>query len=334
MYIYGDDLSVFDFILNFPFWWGMVSSIEILPYFIMIDIVYLLLRRKQNPIERSKVLAYVKVGVLLFFFTYVGVRMYVDTYHIRVSEEQIQIENLPIEFEGLRLVLVGDIQVDRYTQKHKLDKLANQMGKHDIDMLFFSGDLVTRGQTYIDLGIKSVCSYPAHMGKYACLGDHDFWANQARIPQEMGECGWTFLKNAHQLIKTENHSILVTGITEIYTRKMSSIDLATILERAPAADLKIMLLHQPTPHLIEEAVKHDYQLVLAGHTHGGQIQFKPFGITLTTSMFETPYFSGIYVRDKTTIAVTNGIGLTFAPVRYYASAEINVLILSPGRGAP
>ena len=144
----------------------------------------------------------------------------------------------------------------------------------------------------------------------------------------MSSCGWSFLKNSHKLVNWKEHSILVTGITEIYSRKISPKELSKILEGAPPADLKILLLHQPSPLLIEEAVKKDYHLVLAGHTHGGQIQFKPFGITITTSMLETPYYSGIYQRDKTFIGVTNGIGLTLAPVRYHASAEINVLTLT------
>ena len=328
LFIFEADLTVFDFLLTFPYWWGMVSSIEILPYFIVIDILYLFLRRKKEPFAWPKALSYVKVVLVIFFFTYVGIRIYVDTYQIRVSEDQIQIEKLPEAFEGLRVALIGDIQVDRYTQQKKLMNLSSKMENLGTDLLFFSGDLVTSGQRYIDLGLHSICSFSAKIAKFACLGDHDFWANPARIPRGMSSCGWSFLKNSHKLVNWKEHSILVTGITEIYSRKISPKELSKILEGAPPADLKILLLHQPSPLLIEEAVKKDYHLVLAGHTHGGQIQFKPFGITITTSMLETPYYSGIYQRDKTFIGVTNGIGLTLAPVRYHASAEINVLYLT------
>lgn len=328
LFIFKTELTFFDFILTFPYWWGMISSIELLPYFIVIDIAFLFLRRKKGTFSWPVALSYTKICLVIFFFSYVGIRIYVDTYQTRVSEAEIQIKNLPNELAGLNLALIGDIQVDRYTQQKKLQDLTHKMENIDIDLLFFSGDLVTNGQNFIDQGLQFICTFSANLGKFACLGDHDFWANPVRISQGMTSCGWAFLKNDHNLIQHRENSILITGITEIYSRKISPRDLAAILEKAPAADLKILILHQPSPRLIEEAVKKDYHLVLAGHTHGGQIQFKPFGFTLTTSMLETPYYSGIYKRNNTFIVVTNGVGLTLAPVRYHASAGINVLKLT------
>jgi predicted MPP superfamily phosphohydrolase len=331
LFIFNSELTFFDFFLTFPYWWGFVSSVELLPYFILIDILFIFLKRKKEPFAWSKALSYTKIILMLFIFTYVGIRIYFDTYQIRVAENNIQMENLPEAFDGLKVVLIGDIQVDRYTQQNKLQNLSNKLKKSDYDLVFFSGDLVTSGQRYIDLGLHSVCSFSAEIGKFACLGDHDFWANPRRVSRGMTSCDWTFLQNEHKLLHWKDHSILITGITEIYSRKMSPRELSDIMDKAPAANLKILLLHQPSPLLIEEAVKKGYHLVLAGHTHGGQIQFRPFGITLTTSMLETPYYSGIYRRGNTFIAVTNGIGLTLAPVRYHASAEINVLHLTSAK---
>jgi predicted MPP superfamily phosphohydrolase len=240
----------------------------------------------------------------------------------------VTIHNLPREFEGLKLTLVGDIQVDRYTQESKLRKLQAKLQDSKSDILFFSGDLVTSGQYYIDQGLETICAFSATIGKYACMGDHDFWSNPRKISQGMSACGWSFLRNSHQLIRWSGRTILVTGVTEIYSRKISAMELSALLTQAPAADLKILLLHQPSPRLIETAREQGYQLILAGHTHGGQVQFKPFGITLTPSMLETPYFSGLYQLEGASVVVTNGIGLTLAPIRYHASAEISVMTLT------
>jgi predicted MPP superfamily phosphohydrolase len=135
------------------------------------------------------------------------------------------------------------------------------------------------------------------------------------------------MQNAHHLLNIKGSSILITGVTQIYSRKISAEDLDQLLSKAPAADLKILLVHQPSPFIIESAQKNGYNLVLAGHTHGGQIRFKPLGFTFTPSMLETPYFSGIFKVGKLYVTVTNGIGLTFAPVRYQAPAEITNLVI-------
>ena len=312
---------------SFPFWWGMISTVEILPYFVLIDILFLFVRRLKSQFSWPRIRAITKIALILLIFFYVGIRLYIDTYQVRLSENKIHFNDIPNAFDGLRITLVGDIQVDRYTQEKKLNTLQKHIRVSNSDLLFFSGDLVTNGQYYIDQGLATICSFTANTAKIACIGDHDFWANPRKISQGMSSCGWSFLRNSHQIVSWKGQTILITGITEIYSKKMSSMDLSDILSQAPKADFKILLLHQPSPRLIDIAVQYGYHLILAGHTHGGQIQFKPFGKTLTPSMLETPYFSGLYQMGETVVAVTNGIGLTLAPVRYRAAAEITLLTI-------
>ncbi len=328
LYIFQPEISLLDFLFSFPFWWGLISTFEIFPYFVLSDLLFLFVRRFKSGFSWSRVLAIIKISLILFIFSYVGIRLYVDTYRVRLSDKKIQFNNIPNAFDDLRITLVGDIQVDRYTQEKKLEALQKQIRATNSDLLFFSGDLVTSGQYYIDQGLTAICSLTANGGKFACIGDHDFWANPRKISQGMSACGWSFLRNSHEIISWKEKTIIITGITEIYSKKMSSMDLSEILSQAPAADFKILLLHQPSPRLIDIAVQYGYHLILAGHTHGGQIQFKPFGKTLTPSMLETPYFSGTYQLGKTVVAVTNGIGLTLAPVRYHAAAEVTLLRIS------
>jgi predicted MPP superfamily phosphohydrolase len=79
--------------------------------------------------------------------------------------------------------------------------------------------------------------------------------------------------------------------------------------------------------LVKHAEENDYDLFLAGHTHGGQIAFPLPGFLLTGSSFETPYVSGFYRAGSMLVSVTNGLGLTLAPVRYNAPAEITLITL-------
>ena len=176
-------------------------------------------------------------------------------------------------------------------------------------------------------GLEVMCNTDARIERIACVGDHDVWSNASQIAQGMVNCGWKFLDNKHHIIKYKGCDILVTGITYVYSRRINPGQLQELLVNAPEADLKILLVHQPSQMVMEAAKKYNYHVMLAGHTHGGQIVFKPFGITLTPTMFENSFYSGSYQLGTLTLFVTNGIGLTMMPLRFRAPAEIQQITI-------
>jgi predicted MPP superfamily phosphohydrolase len=141
-------------------------------------------------------------------------------------------------------------------------------------------------------------------------------------------CGWQFLDNSHRVIRYNGKRILVTGVTYVYSRRINPGQLQSLIGSAPDADLKVLLVHQPSQMVIRAAREAGYHIMMAGHTHGGQIVFKPFGFTLTPTMFENSFYSGYYLLDKLHLFVTNGIGLTMMPVRFRAPAEIQQITLN------
>jgi len=330
LFLFQNQLQVADFILLFPYWWGLIAAVEILPYLVEADLLLLVagLTRWKKKLQLQKILAWAKILLTLILLIYTGVKIYLDTNQVRLTQHKVQIKNLPDALDGLKITLLGDVQVDRYTQSAKLSKLENRLQQAGSDFLLFSGDLVTSGEYFIEQGVEFLCGQSAVIGRFACMGDHDHWASPGKISTGLKNCGWNFLENSHQLVQFNGQRILFTGITHIYSQQISAQHLGSILASAPEADLKILLVHQPAPVIVEMAEKYGYQLVLGGHTHGGQIRFRPLGFTLTPSMFETPYYSGLYQLGNTTVIVTNGVGLTLAPIRYRARAEINVINIS------
>jgi predicted MPP superfamily phosphohydrolase len=92
-------------------------------------------------------------------------------------------------------------------------------------------------------------------------------------------------------------------------------------------DLKIFLTHQPQPYLIESGQKNNFDLLLAGHTHGGQITFVfPF-VQLTPTMLETSYIRGDFWFNSMLMIVSRGLGMSLAPVRYNSTPEITLINL-------
>jgi hypothetical protein len=99
--------------------------------------------------------------------------------------------------------------------------------------------------------------------------------------------------------------------------------LQQLLQSAPPADLKILLVHQPSQMVLSTAREYGYDLFLAGHTHGGQIILKPFGFTLTPTQVENEFFSGWDRINGMNVLISDGIGMSLVPVRYRARGTIN-----------
>jgi len=323
-FIYKSQTNLQDYFFLFPFWIGLIIIIEVLPYFIASDILQLLGKwffSGLNPVVR-KWSAIFKVVLLLFFAIYVSVNTFIDTYKISESKFSINIDDLPAELNNLNLALIADLQIDRFTQNYKIDSVKELINGNKPDLLFFAGDLVTRGKDFINQGVDFMCGLQANTERVACIGDHDYWADAEIISKGLENCGWTFLYDAHSIISYKNSKILVTGITYIYSRRISPGQLKDVLQNAPDADLKILLVHQPSKMVVQFAEEYGYDILLAGHTHGGQVVFKPFGFTLTPTKIENEFYSGYYKKNRLNIFVTNGVGLTMMPLRYRASAEV------------
>jgi hypothetical protein len=298
---------------------------EVFPYYLLTDIVSIVFRIFKFSFLKSwlKWTSIIKFILPIFFIFFVSIKSYLDTNKAKVKQYFVPIQNFHDDFRDLRLVLFGDIQVDRYTQKEKLLDAKEKINQLDTDLLLSAGDLVTYGEDFIDEGIQVLCDMKSTLARVSCLGDHDHWSNSVKISAGLQKCGWNFLVNQHYIVPYNDNKILVTGVVYIYSRRISSAKLDSLLATAPSADFKILLVHQPSQKVIKAAKEYGYDMVLAGHTHGGQIVFKPFGFDLTPSMFENPHFSGYGDDLGIPVIITNGIGLTLAPLRYNAPAEIS-----------
>jgi predicted MPP superfamily phosphohydrolase len=336
LFVLQPQLQWQDYLILFPAWWGLISFVEIFPYFLVLDIFgrvsksKIFSSKKEQPGEkkpRQRWLSYLKIAVALFFLVYVGIRTYWDTNHVRIDKSQVAIENLPEEFEGLKLCLFGDVHMSRYMPGEKLDILKKTLQAGDDDLIFFTGDLNSDGFDFLGKVLKLMCQPKGKLASIACMGDHDYWTAPYKIPLDMEQCGWKFLQDQHHLIPYKGRRILVTGLTYVYSKRISRIELRRLLANAPEADLKILVVHQPRAFLIEIAAQYGYHLALAGHTHGGEVVNHLFWIPFSPGMAETPYCWGHHRYKDLQIVITNGIGRTLAPLRYHAPAQITKLTL-------
>ncbi len=333
IYTSHHEITWFDIFIIFPFWIGFITIFELFFYFVGIEIIQFFSGKIKSRISERilKPAAYLRVILFISFLLYVSVKSYSDTYNVQIASYTANLKNLPAELHDLKLALVGDVQIDRYTQDKKIQAFHSQLTTVNPELLFFAGDLVTRGTHFIPQGLEVLCNTDPRMKRIACVGDHDIWSDARQIARGLVDCNWTFLDNQHHIVDLKGHKILVTGITYVYSRRSNPGQLKQLLGNAPEAVLKILLVHQPSQLVIQTAKEYGYHIMLAGHTHGGQIVFKPFGITLTPTMFENSFYSGQYDLGSLNLFITNGIGLTMMPLRFRAPAEIQEIILKAGK---
>lgn len=316
--------------VTFPFWIGMVVILEYLPLLLVIDVSSLLFRPffKKYRTVWMKWQAIISLALLAIVIMYVSARVVHDTYSLRLAKHEVPIANLPGALEGFRLVQLSDLQADFYTDVSKMQGYIELAKAQNPDLVVFCGDLVTRGTDHVARGAAMMGRLRARLGVYACLGDHDYWANPQFIAQQLQSHHVVTPEDSVLTLAASPEKISLTILTNVYNRRPAQETLQRLRrQRDDSAAVHLMLTHQPTGDLIQFAQDQGYHLLLAGHTHGGQVVFKPFGIPLCVSQTETPYYSGFFQLGNLFLSVTNGLGLTFAPLRYQAPAEVTLIVL-------
>ncbi len=316
-------------LMVYPFWLGLVFAAQLAMFFILLDVANILLSRFSGNYKKrwSTHRHRIALALTCIIAIYAMTRVYTDTWTVRTREKVIEIANLPAELEGFRIVHIADLQAAVETNGSKLQNYVDVVNDLYADVIFFSGDLVTSGTEFIETGAQAMSKMVAEHGIYACIGDHDLFSDKQMVKRSLQENGINVLDNLAAIIPVANSAVSITGVTYAYRERPTPTTLATIEAQRPKGAVNIFLVHQPAPTMVDYAKEKGYELFLAGHTHGGQIAFPLPGFLLTGSSFETRYVTGFYQVGKMLVSVNNGLGLTLAPIRYQAPAEVTLIRL-------
>jgi predicted MPP superfamily phosphohydrolase len=318
-----------DALFTYPFWIGVIFAIQAALPLLITDAARLLLfpLYKKHKARWLKVQSLIVIAIAVIGLVYVIARVYSDTFTLRTKETELRVRNLPGELDGFRIVQIADLQADGRTNGSKLQAYVDLVNRLEPDIILFGGDLVTGGTDYIETGAEAMSRMQSKHGVYACLGDHDFFSNSEKVSRSLKENGIMLLDNVAKSVPVGSTQLALTGITNTYRTRLTTATLDTVEQGRPQGPVNILLTHQPSEWLVAYAAEHGYDLFVAGHTHGGQIVFPLPGFLLTGSSFETRYVTGFYKAGAMLVSINNGLGLTLAPIRYQAPAEVTVITL-------
>jgi len=334
-YMTMPESRIFDYLFIYPFWIFFILTIQVGIYFLVIDIFKLLLfpfykKHKDILLKTQSVLVFILTG---FFIVYIPARIIYDYNEVSVRPVEYKKSGLPDALNNFRIAFISDLQADHYTDEGRLKDYIDKVNALDTDLILVAGDFITTGPKYIDISANLIGTLHSRYGIFSCIGDHDNWAYRGDVTRSLTEVKNALKKNnvemidnSFRMIKVDSATIDITFITYTYVGKIQNSTLDSLVKTG-SGDLKIFLTHQPRQHLIDAATKNNYNLFLAGHTHGGQITFLfPF-IWLTPTLFETSYIRGDFWFNDMLVIVTRGLGMSLAPLRYNSTPEITLITI-------
>ncbi len=242
---------------------------------------------------------------------------YVDAQRIRVKHLEIPTEQILPKNGKLRIVQISDVHVGIIIREKRLAPILEIVKQANPDILVSTGDLLDGELDNIMLNAGGFAAIKAKYGKFAILGNHEYYAGLERSLEFTEAAGFQLLRD--DFVKVAG--ITIFGEDDITGRRLGVTKKNEPFEKALAEKKNkfvLLLKHQP---YIEE--QNNFSLQLSGHTHGGQLF--PFGF-LTRLFFSKNY--GLYeLAPNKLLYVSRGIGTWGPPVRVFAPPEITVIDL-------
>jgi len=241
----------------------------------------------------------------------------------QLSEVNIPVPNLPKDLDGLKIVQITDIHLSPFLSETEFARaidMANQTRAH---LALVTGDLISRRGDPLDACLRQCARLKADAGVLGCLGNHETYAEVEGYVTEQGRrLGIGFLRHQARMLRFGAAAINIAGVDyqRIHARYLKGAEKLV----APGA-LNILLSHNPD--VFPVAAAQGYVVTIAGHTHGGQVDFELLHEHMSVARFYTPYVRGLYRQGASSVYVSSGLGTIGVPIRLGVPPEVSLLRL-------
>lgn len=246
-----------------------------------------------------------------------------------LNELTLPFPSLPSGLVGMKITQLSDLHVGKIFTPDLLPAVIDAANGLDGDLIVVTGDLIDHDNRYLDAVIEACTQLSAPLGVYYVLGNHDVRDDPVLLKQRFREAGLRILDNAQVPLNYHGTTLSLAGID--WSGKAPEIArFVNLACRSPLpADFRILLTHHP--HAFDPAIRHGINLVLAGHTHGGQFILKKTAGNrgmISPVAATCRYPGGLYAErhGKHQLYVSAGLGGSF-PLRIGCPAEITSISL-------
>jgi len=273
--------------------------------------------------------------ILIIIATFLYARFIGNT-GIKVKEYKITNSNIPDNFYGFKIVHFSDVHYGRTINDNELKKIVNKINYLNPDLIVFTGDLIDKDTKINEKQINSLISIlsklDAKVGKYYITGNHDYEFKD--FSTIMNNSGFNNIDNNYDIIYNDGFKpLLLAGIsTNLYLNK----DNTTVEEKSKNISnyitsltdnndenlpkYKILMIHEPD--FIDDLNINDYNLILAGHSHNGQVKVPGIGAVILPHGSKK-YYDDYYNFNGTDLYISSGLGTSRYDLRLFNRPSIN-----------
>lgn len=252
---------------------------------------------------------------------------FIATSGLNVKEYKVVNDKIIDEYHGLKIVHLSDIHFGSTITENDLDHLVNKVNELNPDIVVITGDIIDERISYDkNILINYLKQIQSKLGKFAISGNHDLPLDDFNSIVE--ESGFTNLDNTYKLIYANSSKpIIISGISSNYSDS-SNIGTKTAEFDSYIANLtddikpiySILLIHEPD--FIDSLNVDNYDLILAGHSHGGQVKL-PLIKKLYTPYGAKKYYDEYYKVNQTDLYISSGLGTSKLKFRLFNRPSIN-----------
>lgn len=281
--------------------------------------------------RKNKIKKFIKISLIIIVFLYCFF-FYAENYStskIIVKEKRIINERIPNSFNGIKIIHFSDLHYGSNIDYDKLKEIVKIINYRNPDLVFFTGDLIDKNyvleskeQEKLILELQKISS---SLGKYAVFGNEDV-ENYSTI---MNQSNFIVLNNEYDLIYNKtNEAILLSGFSSSLNNKIDinkSLDYYN-KETANSNIYSIALFHEPDA--AEEILNvHPLDLLLAGHSHNGNVRIPYLGSFMKIDGAKK-YNQSYYRINNSELFITSGLGTQNGGIRLFCRPSINFFRLS------
>lgn len=247
-----------------------------------------------------------------------------QVFQVDFTEQTLRLPRLPAAWDGLTILHLTDLHLcgtpDRSFHERVIER-CRDWGTPDV--VAITGDVVDSAWHHRWI-VPVLGRLRWRHAAYAILGNHDSYRNPPQVRRRLERLGMQVLGNTWEQMTVRGEPLVVVGHEGPWFRP------APDPSGCPEGAFRLCLSH--TPDNIDWALRHDIDLMLAGHNHGGQIRFPLIGSVLVPSRYSRRYDCGLFQVGPTVLHVGRGLAGQH-PLRYFCRPEVTWLVLRPAERA-
>jgi predicted MPP superfamily phosphohydrolase len=298
------------------------------------------IRETLPRLRRKRFIVYAVLFPILLFVG--GWAFWYEPSSLTVENYELKIKGWNPAHNNLKIVAISDIHGgSNFVDAEKIRKIVASANNENPDIIVLLGDYVSE-ETFNREKLKmpvseiadNLAGLKAKYGVFAVIGNHDFLYNTRKVRTELERAGIRVLDQETVTINPNGQNLVILGLAEVlqvHDWYAYAYGAKETMKKAKAEGNVLVLVHNPDALAMisgEFLISENLRLMLAGHTHGGQVRFPLIGSLIVPSSYGQRFARGHIKENGVDAFITTGIGTSILPVRFGVPPEISVLTIS------